>query len=119
MNGVERIVYYAREIEQEAPHELPPKANMPSPWPTTGAIEVENAVVRYRPDLPPVLSGLTMSIRGGEHIGIVGRTGAGKSTGMRFLVLHGPNTYAIKRPSHPSTVPYDGAELGVYHYRWR
>jgi ABC-type bacteriocin/lantibiotic exporter with double-glycine peptidase domain len=81
MNGVERIVYYARDIDQEAPHELPhSETKLPSPWPSEGAINVQNAVVRYRPDLPPVLNDLSMSIRAGEHIGIVGRTGAGKST---------------------------------------
>lgn len=81
MNGVERIVYYARDIDQEAPHELPPSETKPPvPWPSAGAINIQNAVVRYRPDLPPVLNDLSMNVRAGEHIGIVGRTGAGKST---------------------------------------
>lgn len=87
MNGVERIVYYAREVEQEAPHDSPSgEASVPSPWPSTGDIEISNAVVRYRPELPPVLNGLNLNIRGGEHIGIVGRTGAGKSTGTPIVV---------------------------------
>ncbi|QRW14685.1 ABC transporter transmembrane region [Ceratobasidium sp. AG-Ba] len=86
MNGVERIIYYAREIEQEAPHELPSSdTKLPDPWPSSGSIEIHNACVRYRPELPPVLNNLSLSIRAGEHIGIVGRTGAGKSTVTQAL----------------------------------
>lgn len=117
MNGVERIVYYAREIEQEASHEVPSdNTDLPTPWPSAGVIEVNDAVVRYRPDLPPVLSGLTMSIRGGEHIGIVGRTGAGKSTGARILTDNCLNVNALKYTSHPSPFPYDGIELRIHHH---
>jgi len=36
--------------------------------------------MRYRPGLPNVLHGISMTVRGGEKIGIVGRTGAGKSS---------------------------------------
>ncbi|KAG9127510.1 hypothetical protein FRC07_012919 [Ceratobasidium sp. 392] len=86
MNGVERIIYYAREIEQEAPHELPPsETKLPNPWPYAGAIGIHNASVRYRPELPPVLNNLSMIIGAGEHVGIVGRTGAGKSTVTQAL----------------------------------
>ncbi|KAF9266173.1 hypothetical protein L218DRAFT_897134 [Marasmius fiardii PR-910] len=79
MNAVERILYYSNEVEQESPHEIP--ENKPPPqWPKTGSIEMSDVVVNYRSGLPPVLKGVTMNISGGEHIGIVGRTGAGKST---------------------------------------
>ncbi|CAE6433942.1 unnamed protein product [Rhizoctonia solani] len=84
MNGVERIVYYAREVEQEASHDSNP-GEPDSAWPPTGQIKVRDAVVRYRPGLPPVLNGLSLSIQGGEHVGIVGRTGAGKSTVTQAL----------------------------------
>jgi ABC-type multidrug transport system fused ATPase/permease subunit len=72
MNSVERVVYYATEIEQEAPHVLLDKA-APSPWPAEGRIEFEDVVLKYGPGLPSVLKGLTMSIQSGEKIGIVGR----------------------------------------------
>ncbi|KAJ1310438.1 hypothetical protein OPQ81_007171 [Rhizoctonia solani] len=85
MNGVERIVYYAREIEQEAPHDSDPSEPDSSVWPSAGQIKLQDAVVRYRPELPPVLNGLSLTIRGGEHVGIVGRTGAGKSTVTQAL----------------------------------
>lgn len=72
MNSVERIVYYAREIEQEAPHEIP-EAKPAAPWPSEGKLEIKDAVLKYRPELPLVLKGLSMTVQGGEKIGIVGR----------------------------------------------
>ncbi|CAL1716557.1 unnamed protein product [Somion occarium] len=84
MNSVERIVHYARQLEQEAPHEIP-EAKPPSPWPSEGRVELKEVVLRYRPELPAVLRGLTMSVRPAEKVGIVGRTGAGKSSIMTAL----------------------------------
>ncbi|KAJ4489677.1 ABC transporter [Lentinula edodes] len=79
MNAVERLLYYATEIEQEPPHKIP--ENKPPPeWPFAGAIEMKDVVATYRPGLPPVLKGISVKVNGGEHVGIVGRTGAGKST---------------------------------------
>lgn len=49
-------------------------------WPDCGEIEFCDASVRYASHLPNVLDGITLTIRGGESIGIVGRTGAGKSS---------------------------------------
>merc|ERR1740130_1280864 len=54
-------------------------------WPERGAITLNNLKMRYRPDTPLVLKGLNVSIEGGERIGIVGRTGSGKSS--LFLCL--------------------------------
>jgi ABC-type multidrug transport system fused ATPase/permease subunit len=72
MNSVERIVYYSKEIEQEPPFEIP--ANKPPPsWPAEGRIELSNVVLKYRPELPIVLKGISLSIGAGEKIGIVGR----------------------------------------------
>lgn len=66
-------------MKQEAPHEI--SENKPPPeWPQRGAIVFEDVYMRYRPGLPNVLHGISMSILGGEKIGIVGRTGAGKSS---------------------------------------
>ncbi|KMT05991.1 hypothetical protein BVRB_7g164780 [Beta vulgaris subsp. vulgaris] len=52
----------------------------PPTWPALGNIELHNLQVTYRPNAPLVLKGITLSIRGGEKIGVVGRTGSGKST---------------------------------------
>lgn len=49
-------------------------------WPTEGKIEFKNVDLRYRPKTEKVLKELSYTVRGGEKIGVVGRTGAGKST---------------------------------------
>ncbi|KAK4100650.1 P-loop containing nucleoside triphosphate hydrolase protein [Parathielavia hyrcaniae] len=75
MNAAERIIEYT-----ELPTEALGGASPPAAWPTEGRIEVNDLVVAYAPDLPPVLKGLTFSINRNERIGVVGRTGAGKSS---------------------------------------
>ena len=72
MNSVERIVYYACDLEQEPPHEIPERKPA-APWPSEGRLEIKDAVLKYRPELPLVLKGLSISVNGGEKIGIVGR----------------------------------------------
>ena len=81
MNSTERIHEYGA-LEQEAPLHLGP---VPDTWPSAGAIDFSNVHMRYRPGLPLVLTGLTMHIPAGERIGIVGRTGAGKSSILSTL----------------------------------
>ena len=49
-------------------------------WPTSGLLEFKNFSVKYRPGLPYVIKNLDLRIESGEKIGIVGRTGAGKTT---------------------------------------
>lgn len=49
-------------------------------WPQTGNINIEDLYLKYRPNLPCVIKGITAEIKPSEKIGIVGRTGAGKST---------------------------------------
>jgi len=71
-------------IEQEAPHEKE-DTKPPPEWPSDGAIDFRDVVMGYRPGLPAVLKGISMSIRAGEKIGVVGRTGAGKSSLMVAL----------------------------------
>uniref|UniRef100_V5I844 ABC-type glutathione-S-conjugate transporter n=1 Tax=Anoplophora glabripennis TaxID=217634 RepID=V5I844_ANOGL len=76
--AVERIKEYG-ETTQEAPWELPNK-NVSAVWPEQGSIEFKKYAVRYRPGLELVLKGVDFHIKGGEKVGIVGRTGAGKSS---------------------------------------
>eukprot|EP00940_MAST-03C_sp_MAST-3C-sp2_P000992 g992.t1 len=54
-------------------------------WPTQGAIDLKNLSVRYREDLPLVLRNVSMSIPAGSKVGVVGRTGSGKSSLMLAL----------------------------------
>lgn len=84
MVSIERIKAYS-SIEQEPPHyeEEILRSTVPRPrdlWPVSGSIEFVDVKMRYREGLPLVLRGLQLSIRGSEKIGIVGRTGAGKSS---------------------------------------
>ncbi|CNH10221.1 peptidase domain-containing ABC transporter [Yersinia pekkanenii] len=53
--------------------------------PVKGDITLQNVVFRYRPDLDPVLQHFSLSLRAGEHIGLVGPSGSGKSTVARLL----------------------------------
>ncbi|GAB1310178.1 ATP-binding cassette transporter protein [Madurella fahalii] len=75
MNAAERIIEYTELPTESLDGKRPPAA-----WPTEGRIEVNDLVVGYAPDLPPVLKGLTFSVNRNERIGVVGRTGAGKSS---------------------------------------
>ncbi|KAJ3100041.1 hypothetical protein HDU97_002525 [Phlyctochytrium planicorne] len=80
MNSVERLNFYGTEIPNEAPMDLPGGKSQTESWPEHGAVELKNVDLRYRPELPLVLKGISVSIKPGEKIGIVGRTGAGKSS---------------------------------------
>lgn len=66
-------------MDQEAADIIPD--NRPtSTWPEKGGVTFENYSTRYRPDLDLVLKNATFSIKPLEKVGIVGRTGAGKSS---------------------------------------
>ncbi|KAL7239608.1 hypothetical protein ACSBR2_005500 [Camellia fascicularis] len=78
MVSVERVRQFTNiplEAEWEKKDCLP-SAN----WPTHGNVDLKDLQVRYRPNTPLVLKGITLNIQGGEKIGVVGRTGSGKLT---------------------------------------
>lgn len=68
------VLEYSREerIPQEAPHEVA-EHKPPLEWPAEGAIEFKDVIMRYRSGLPFVLKGLSVQVKGGEKIGVVGR----------------------------------------------
>ncbi|KAK1277387.1 ABC transporter C family member 2 [Acorus gramineus] len=83
LNAVERVGTYI-ELPSEAP--LVIENNRPPPgWPSLGNIRFQDVVLRYRPELPPVLHGISFTISASEKVGIVGRTGAGKSSMLNAL----------------------------------
>ena len=105
MNLVERVLLYTEEIPQEAARNadelekntrrgadlsvepsaiavtaLSGKFILLAPeWPVNGSIYLNNLTMRYCTGTPIVLKGLSVSILGGERVGVVGRTGSGKS----------------------------------------
>ncbi|KAJ2651062.1 hypothetical protein GGH99_007679 [Coemansia sp. RSA 1285] len=79
LNCVSLFFTYAEELPQEVPM-IAEQARMPEAWPKKGTVKFKNYSLRYGPDLDPVLNNISFEVRGSEKIGIVGRTGAGKST---------------------------------------
>nr|POE96161.1 abc transporter c family member 10 [Quercus suber] len=75
---VERLNQYMH-IPSEAPEVI--EENRPTTnWPVVGKVEIQDLQVRYRPNAPLVLCGISCTFEGGHKIGIVGRTGSGKTT---------------------------------------
>ncbi|XAR57080.1 Xenobiotic-transporting ATPase [Bertholletia excelsa] len=112
MVSVERIKQFIR-IPSEAPWRQP--SYLPAPdWPTSGDININDLKVRYRPNTPLVLKGITIDIKGGEKIGVVGRTGSGKSTLVQVL-------FRLVEPSGGKIVidGLDICELGLHDLRSR
>ncbi|CAG2122621.1 unnamed protein product, partial [Medioppia subpectinata] len=110
--SIERIIEYTKTpIEAE----LFDENNKPNPqWPGSGAIVFNNYSTRYREGLDLVLKNITIDIKANEKVGIVGRTGAGKSS----------LTLALFRLIEPvdGTISIDGIDikkLGLYDLRSR
>ncbi|XP_033609843.1 multidrug resistance-associated protein 5 isoform X2 [Cryptotermes secundus] len=83
--SVERILEYTQDLPEEAAGKVETQ-RPPDNWPWSGQITMEDVQLRYRPDLPLVLHGVTVDIKGGEKVGVVGRTGAGKSSLVTTLL---------------------------------
>ena len=110
MNAAERILYYTEDIPHEAPSkskelELTQNATLTTDqpslvavkakggaetpdqdWPSSGKIVMKNLKMRYRAENPLVLKGLSLEIDGGSRVGVVGRTGCGKSSLLLTLL---------------------------------
>ncbi|KAJ2763515.1 hypothetical protein H4S06_000041 [Coemansia sp. BCRC 34490] len=78
MNAIERIMQYMN-IEQEAALDTEPEHRPLASWPTKGDVQIDNLFAEYVPGVP-VLHDVSLSIEHGEKVGIVGRTGSGKTT---------------------------------------
>ncbi|KAK0642530.1 ABC transporter C family member 10 [Lasiodiplodia hormozganensis] len=75
MNSAERVIEYTKLKTEDLSGE-----SAPQDWPTEGRLEVKNLAVSYAPDLPLVLKGLSFTAEARQRIGVVGRTGSGKSS---------------------------------------
>nr|XP_015857887.1 multidrug resistance-associated protein 1 isoform X3 [Peromyscus maniculatus bairdii] len=110
--AVERLKEYS-ETEKEAPWQIQETAP-PSTWPHSGRIEFRDYCLRYREDLDLVLKNINVTIEGGEKVGIVGRTGAGKSS----LTL---GLFRINESAEGEII-IDGvniAKIGLHHLRFK
>ncbi|ORZ33398.1 P-loop containing nucleoside triphosphate hydrolase protein [Catenaria anguillulae PL171] len=84
MNSVERIWHYAEKLESEAPAITDVSPPTPS-WPDKGEIKFSDVTMAYRKELDPVLKKINVTIPAGSKVGIVGRTGSGKSSSIVAL----------------------------------
>ncbi|KAJ2363396.1 Canalicular multispecific organic anion transporter 1, partial [Coemansia sp. RSA 2607] len=111
--ALNRHIVYTEKLKREGPRVV--KETEPSKeWPQTGSIEFHEYYMRYLPELDPVLKGVTFSVSENEKVGIVGRTGAGKSS----------LTYALMRMVEPTRgyIKIDGVDIstiGTYDLRSR
>jgi len=136
MNSTERVLYYTEDIPHEAAwtsDELVKEASATDPsnldvssfavmassgtaskidanWPSKGAITLKNLRMRYRPDTPLVLKGLDLCIAGGERIGVVGRTGSGKSSLLLTLLRLVEPDLDMDRENYEAPVLIDGVD---------
>ena len=109
LTSTERIMEYANmEVEDQS------GVDPPAAWPHEGTLEVEDLVVKYAEDVPPILKGVSFTVEKNQRIGVVGRTGAGKSTltlaVFRFLKASG------------GSIRIDGLDIStikLYHLRSR
>ncbi|KAF6207171.1 hypothetical protein GE061_018410, partial [Apolygus lucorum] len=79
MTSVERVIEYT-DLESEPPLDSSPDKKPPPSWPDQGKVEFIDLKLRYSVGEPWVLKGLNVTILPQEKVGIVGRTGAGKSS---------------------------------------
>ena len=84
MNSIERLDEYVKQLNHEAPAEIQDRRPK-NEWPEYGEIYFRDVSMRYRSDLPLVLQCLSFHVKPGERIGIVGRTGSGKSSTIQAL----------------------------------
>lgn len=75
LTSYERLERYAN-----TPSEITTGAAVPAGWPSRGAITINELSTRYKPGLPLALNNISCSIPAGSRVGIIGRTGSGKST---------------------------------------
>ncbi|KZT34875.1 hypothetical protein SISSUDRAFT_228878 [Sistotremastrum suecicum HHB10207 ss-3] len=97
-NSVERIKDFLEIDHESQPTE---EGKPPAYWPASGELQVADLCARYSMDGPFVLKNISFSLKSGQRLGIVGRTGAGKSSTALALLRAIPTTGSVR---------YDGIE---------
>ncbi|KAA6353581.1 MAG: putative multidrug resistance-associated ABC transporter, partial [Streblomastix strix] len=80
MTSYDRIRFYSSKLPQEVSRSEVNPVDPPQSWPASGRIQFDKVSFRYRSGLPYVLKDVSFDLKGGEKIGVCGRTGAGKSS---------------------------------------
>lgn len=91
MSCSERVFHYIDNVPQERVVDAKDPvavaaSHIPSNWPDRGGIVLKDLKMRYRKDMPLVLRGIDVNIEGGSRVGVVGRTGSGKSSLLLCLL---------------------------------
>ena len=109
INVIERLKEYIEDQNFVKDFDLPklPQSRSRSEWPSKGEIQLQDVRVRYRDGLPYVLNGLTFNIFGGHKVGVVGRTGSGKST----LILCLMRILELSEPTGSGRILIDGVDI--------
>jgi len=102
-NCVERTMEYCTDLPREAAFVVNDREVSPA-WPQHGSLEVKDLQMRYLPSLPLVLKGISFTLKPGEHVGVVGRTGAGKSSVLLCL-------FRVVEPEAGSVILLDGEDI--------
>jgi ABC-type multidrug transport system fused ATPase/permease subunit len=85
LTSLERVLEY-RKVVQDPPWHLDSDESLTAQgWPQTGLLQYDNMALQYRPGLPYAVRNVNLRVFAGEKIGVIGRTGAGKSTLMIAL----------------------------------
>ncbi|CAN7081183.1 unnamed protein product [Brassica oleracea var. botrytis] len=86
MVSVERVLQYM-DVPQE---EVSGSQSLSGKWPVQGLVEFHNVTMRYISTMPPALNHISFTIQGGMQVGVIGRTGAGKSSILNALLRLNP-----------------------------
>ena len=118
MASAERVIHYAHGNPQEKPffYEEP---RVEDAWPEQGRLVVKDLQLRYQEDLPFVIKGISFVCEPGERIGVVGRTGSGKST-LTLGLLRILEAYNNMTQGGKGNIIIDGvdvANIGLYELR--
>ncbi|VDM95671.1 unnamed protein product [Thelazia callipaeda] len=113
MTSVERVAYYSDHIESDGDWDKEnDDISLANDWPCEGSIVFKEVKLRYRPDLPLALDEVNFKIQPKEKIGVIGRTGSGKTSLCNVLYRLYPLTWG--------TVEIDGvntSHIGLHRLR--